>query len=172
MLTSAQLATLSQDIANDPALASLPMNSDSSVVIVDAYAQLAVPDFIVWRTDVQAAEIYHLTSTAVPPTTWNWTTFKNQSVAEQTAWEQMFASGSGNFALPNFRSGVAAIFTGSAQANAQRDHCLAIGKRRANRGEKLLTILGSGDGTTLQPATMGFEGRLTTQDVDSARNLP
>lgn len=41
---------------------------------------------VIWRNNVTRAEIYHSTSDATlaggTPTTWNWTTYKNQSVPE------------------------------------------------------------------------------------------
>jgi hypothetical protein len=166
MLTNAQLQTLKADIEADPVFSTLPMTPDASFFIAEEYEKIAEPDYFVWRTDVQRAQIYHLTSSE--GTSWNWTTYKNQGVAEQNAWTQMFMGDVANFALPNLRAGIGAIFTGSAQANAQRDHCLAIGKRRANRAEKLFAV---GAGTLALPSTMGFEGALTYQEVEQARNL-
>jgi hypothetical protein len=166
MLTPAQLQVLAADIAADPVFSTLPLTSDASFFIAQEYEKIAAPAYFVWRTDVQRAQIYHLTS--AEGTTWNWTTYKNQGAPEQNAWTQMFMGDLANFALPNLRAGVAAIFTGSAQANAQRDHCLAIGKRRANRAEKLFA---GGAGTVITPSTMTFEGALTYQEVDQARAL-
>ena len=165
MLTPAQQQILKNDINANPALASLPNNSDSSAFIADEYAKIAAPDFFVWRTNVRPAEIYHLTSPEA--TTWSWTTYKNQTIAEQNAWVQMFMGDEGNFALPNFRSGINAIFTGTGAAQAQREHCLAIGKRRANLGEKLLA---TGPGTQVVPATMTFQGEFSTDEIEIARS--
>lgn len=167
MLTQAQLQVLKADINADPTLASLPLNSDSSFYIAEQYAKVATPDWFVWRTDVTRAEIYHVTSAEA--TSWNWTTYKQQAVPEQNAWAQMFMGDQANFALPNLRAGVAAIFTGSAPAAAQVAHCLAIAKRRANRAEKLFAVNGSG--TRAAPSTMTFEGGLSMQDIDTARTM-
>jgi hypothetical protein len=81
----------------------------------------------------------------------------------------MFMGDVANFALPNLRAGVAAIFTGSAQQNAQQAHCIAVGRRRSNRGEKLLA---AGTGSTASPGTMTFEGQLSSSDIQEARELP
>lgn len=165
-LTPAQQAILKADILNDATLNAFPNNSDGAVEIAKAYNQTATPAFWVWRTDVSRAEIYN---TASPDATfWNWTTYKNQGATEQNAWVQMFMGDRADFSKSNLRSGIAAIFTGSAQANAQRDHCLAMGRRIAKRIEKLLVSVGAG--TTSDPGTMTFEGAISYQDVEVARN--
>lgn len=176
-LTPAQLQTLKTDIAANTAtvqfggeavqIRNLPLNDDANFEIAAWYNGVAAPDFWVWRTNVSREEIYN--STSPDSTTWNWTTYKNQAVAEQNAWVQMFMGDRANFSQPNLRAGIAAIFTGSAQANAQRDHCLAMGRRKSTRAEKLLAT-GTGSGGT--PATTGFEGNLSFGQVSQARNLP
>ena len=126
----------------------------------DALNAVASPDFWVWRTNVTRAEIYHTTS--VDSTTWNWTTYKNQGVAEQNAWTQMFMNDQANFGLANLRAGVGAIFTGSAQANAQRDHILSIAKRLSSRFERVFAV---GTGSSAVPATILVEGPITTSEL-------
>lgn len=164
-LTNAQKALIKADIIANPDLNAFPNNLDGNYEIARLYGLTATPDFYVWRTEVTRAEVYHETSS--DGTTWSWTTYKNQGATEQNAWVQMFMGDRANFAKPNLRAGIAAIFTGSAQANAQRGHCLAMGRRLAKRGEK---VLASGTGSTASPATMGFEGNLSVDDVESARN--
>lgn len=166
-LTPQQLAALKADILADPALNAQPNNGDGNLEVAKAYLAIASPDFWVWRTAVSRADIYHEVSP--DGTSWNWTTFKNQGVTEQNAWVQMFMGDRANFAKANLRAGVASIFTGSAQANAQRDHCLAVGRRKANRAEKLFA---SGAGSAASPATMAVEGALSPADIETARNLP
>lgn len=164
-LTPQQLQALKADIAADQALASKPMTSAGALEIADAYNALASPAFRVWRTAVSRVEIYNRTSDEA--TTWNWTFYKNQSVAEQNAWVQMFMGDQADFSQANLRSGVAAIFTSASSANAT--HALAIGKRLATRAEKLFA---SGTGSVGSPATMGFEGAITSEQVQQARELP
>ena len=121
----------------------------------------------VWRTEVSRSEIYN--SVSPDASTWNWTTYKNQGVTEQNAWTQMFMGDRADFSKANLRAGVAAIFTGSAQANAQRDHVLSMGRRLARKIEELLA---TGTGLALTPSTMGYEGALSESDVTNAIALP
>lgn len=165
-LTVAQLTTLKAAILADPILASQPMSSDGATTIAISLNALAVPDYWVWRTAVSRSEIYNLTSP--DGTTWNWTTYKNQGVAEQNAWTQMFMGDVADFSKVNLRNGIGSIFTGSAQANAQTAHCLSMGRRLATRIEKLFAI---GTGTPASPAIMTFEGLIGYQDVTTAREL-
>lgn len=166
-LTPAQLATLKADILADPAFTALRSSPDGRDAIRAAYGQFPAADYWVWRSNVSRAEIYN--NVSPDSTTWNWTTYKNQPATEQNAWTQMFMGDQADFSKANLRAGVAAIFTGSAQATAQRDHVLAMGRRKATRAEKLFA---SGAGSTVAPATMTFEGALSFADVDSALNLP
>ena len=81
----------------------------------------------------------------------------------------MFAdTGAINFSRPNVRQGLQDIFSGAGGAS-QRTHLLAIGRRLTTRAEKLFS---AGTGSTASPGTMGFEGNLSYQDVQEARNLP
>lgn len=158
-LTPAQKLTLKADILATPE--ALAIYTDGNLVaLADFYNALANPAYWVWRTNVTRADLYH--STSVDGTTWNWTTYKNQAVAEQNAWVQMFMGDEADFSRPNLRAGVAAIFSGSTQANAQRDHCLTIGRRTANRIEKLFA---TGLGTSVSPSVMDFQGDLSPSDV-------
>jgi len=172
ILTPQQLSALKADILADGALASIPLGSDGDQTIADAYNLTVAPDFWVWRTDVTRAQIYH--STSPDATTWNWTTYKQQSVTEQGAWVQMFMGDIADFSLPNLRAGVAAIFTGSVPQNAQRDHILSMGRRKARRIEKLFAVAsvgGSGNpGIATNPATMVVQGLLDGPTVGQARS--
>lgn len=163
MLTSSQLATLRTAILADPVLAAIPQTPDGAFAVAEAFNLVAAPDFWVWRTAVSRSDIYN--SVSADATNWNWTTYKNQSVAEQNAWTQMFMGDQANFAQDNVRAGIEAIFTGSAQATLQKNHCLAVGRRKASRAEKLFAV---GPGSVGTPAKMTFEGSLTYQDVLNA----
>lgn len=159
--TPAQLTTLKTFAnANQEAAGYITAGNDSALT---AWFN-TLSAYVAWRTDVSRADIYHRTSPDA--TTWNWTTYKNQGVAEQNAWVQMFMGDIANFALLNLRAGVSAIFTGSAQANAQRDHCLAMGKRVCRRVEQALAV---GTGTSADPGTMSFEGAISTDDAAAIR---
>lgn len=165
-LTNAQLTTLKASILADPVLTALPNTSDGAFEIAEVYALVAAPDFWVWRTSVPQAEIVGAPSPDA--TTWSWTTYIGRSQGERDGWREMFTdTGSINFALSNVRQGFVDIFSGAGGA-AQRTHLLAIGRRKANRAEKLFA---TGIGSTISPATMVVEGSLTYQDILTARNL-
>jgi hypothetical protein len=165
-MTPQQLTTLKTAILADGTLAQHAANGAVGAIVA-AFNDLAAPDFYVWRTRVTRAEIYHQTSAEL--STFNWQIFKAQSVSEQGAWREMFMGDQADFSLPNLRAGVANIFTGSAQQNAQRDHILAIAKRKAKRAEKLFAdTSGGGTGAQATPATLTFEGEITAGDVEGA----
>lgn len=161
MLTPAQQATLKAYIEADGTLNALPHNSDGAFAIAEALKADASPDFIVWRTSV--AEREFTDDTSGEGTTWSWPAFIARSVGEQAGWTAMFRNGTINAAKANVRQGFADIFSGAANsAPAQRTHCAAIGKRKANRLEKLFA---TGTGSTASPATMAVEGDLSWSEV-------
>lgn len=164
-LTDPQKAAIKADILASPDLNSQPNTPDGADAIAKLYNLPAAPDFWVWRTNVTRSDLYHTTSP--DGTTWDWAVYKNQSQGEQGAWVQMFMGDQANFALPSLRAGIAVIFGNTAPQTAQRNHCLSVGRRKATRIEKLLA---AGTGSTVSPATMSFEGAITFQDVQDARN--
>lgn len=169
MLTSNQLLALKNDIASDPALSLLPNTADNAFDIAKAYNAVASPTFIVWRTNVHEHEITRKTSSE--GTNWSWPAYIARTENERDAWKRMFNSTlQVDASLPNVRQGIQDIFSGSANsAPAQRTHISAICKRSATRAEKLFA---TGTGSVPLPATMGFEGSLTYQEVFEARSLP
>ena len=172
-LTSTQKATLKSDILADGSLSSLPNNDAGNALIAAAYNAVASPNYWAFRTDLTRAVIYH--EIGPEGTTWSWTTYKNQQVAEQNAWVQMFMGDLVNFSKPNLRAGVDAIFSGSGAPASQRAHVAAMGRRQATRVEKLFaaaTAGGAGQrGSTGNPDTLTLEGAITATDVEEARNL-
>lgn len=172
ILTSQQLTTLknwltanADGVQDEPAAAML--NAASS------------PSY--WVSSVARADVYDKPSQDA--TNWDWTIFKNQSVAEQGAWREMFMNDTGRIDLVNWRRGVATIFTGSAPANAQRDHVLSCGRRIATVGEQLFAVAvvsppantgnneGQARGSTANPDNLGAEGKVSVQNISEARNL-
>ena len=123
---------------------------------------------VIWRNNVTRAEIYHRTRDATlaggTPTTWNWTTYKNQSVPEQGAWTQMFMGESADFTLPNLRAAVGAIF---GAGNAQTSHVAAIAKRFARKGE---TYFLTGSATVGSPGVPTWTGLVSPDDIGKALN--
>lgn len=164
MLTSAQNALVKADILADVTLNAFPHNSDGAFSIALGYTTVVVPDFWVWRSAVPAKEIYE--TTTADGTVWSWTTYIARSQGERDGWRDLFSgSGVANPSLANMRQAIADIFSGPLGA-AQRTHLLTISRRKATRIEKLLA---TGVGTTVSPATLGFEGPVIYQDILTAR---
>jgi hypothetical protein len=170
-LTPAQLTTLKADIVADGTLNAQPNNSDGNSTIAAAYNLNASPDYWVWRTAVSKAE--YVGATSIDGTTFNWTGtgYITRAQGERDAWNQLFdAQGYANPSLPQVRQAVADIFSGAtAPAPANRTHLLTVSRRKATRAEKLFA---TGSGTTASPSVMAFQGQISYQDVESARNLP
>lgn len=170
-LTPAQLQTLKNDINADPALSVLPISSESAITIANAYNQTSAPDFWVWKPRISKDEL--VGGTSEDGTTFNWTGagFITRAQGERDAFNAIFdAQGFVNPSRPNVRQAFADIFSGgTAPAPANRTHLLAISRRKATRAEKLFA---TGTGSTATPATLSFEGRISTSDVETARSLP
>lgn len=166
-LTLAQKQALKADIiaASDPecvALEASPTNSDLAFAVAALYNLAASPDYWAWKT--QLTKHAAVSETSVDATTFSFTQLISRTVQEQFGWQELWNSTlSCNPSLPNVRQGFADVFSG-AQAGpvAQRAHLLAMARRKATRVEKLLA---TGTGSTASPATMGFEGPLTFQNV-------
>lgn len=154
-LTAAQLTTLKNDIAADPAFASVPHNSDGAFLVAAAYNLPASPDFTVWKTDVPTSQCKQAMV---------WTEFIGRSAGEREAWQFMLSNGTINASDANVRQGILDIFSG-AQGATSRSNLTAIAKRLATRAEKLFA---TGTGSNASPATMAFEGSLSYQDVQNA----
>lgn len=157
MLTTAQQATLKADILADPTFSAMPNNDDSNFAIAAAYNLAASPTWTVWKSAVSTAEVKDSV---------NWTEYIGRSAGERAAFELMVSNGIINPSRANVRQGLTDIFSG-AQGATTRNALLAISKRSATRAEKLFS---TGTGSDASPATMGFEGTLSYQDVSAARN--
>lgn len=182
-MTSAQLATLKADILADGALNAFPNNSDGASAIAAVYNTIASPNFFVYRIDVPPQDIYdqvvwaNLTPTDAPDTTTQW---QNRSLSCQGKQFnlQILVQGQTriNASKANIRAGLQDALTNvpsgisgapvSAGWVGVRDNALA---RKATRVEKLFATGGNGS-TAALAGTMGVEGVLTWQDVDTARN--
>lgn len=167
-LTAAQLIVLKADILADPILAVIPNTDDGAFEIATAYNLNAVPDFWVWRSAVTEREFVEQSSQ--DGTSFSWPQYIARTEPERDGWKRLFATGTANPSLPNVRQAVADIFSGAQAAPvAQRAHLIAVARRKTRRAEKLFS---TGAGTTAAPATMGYEGTLSYQDVRQSRNLP
>lgn len=165
MLTPTQLTALKSDILADSNFDNVTNDSDGNSAIAAAYNLTASPDYWVWKTFVPDSEIYE--TTTGDGTTWSWTTFIARTQGERDAWRQMVNMKGGiNASLVSVRTGIADIFSGAPGAT-QRTHLLTISRRKATRVEKLLA---TGAGTIAAPSLLSFEGDVTYEDVDQARN--
>ena len=165
-MTNDQLAVLAVAIAanqdwNDGLSQGPDVQRFTAEIIVGVMNEIASPPFWAFRTNVTRADIYH--QQGPEGTSWSWQTYKAQNVAEQNAWVQMFMGDVADFSLPNLRAGVDAIFTGTGAAAAQRAHVHSIGRRQSTVAEKLLKK--EGEGSTVSPAVMGFEGEVSIDDI-------
>ena len=158
-LTTSQLQALKADIIADATLNAFPNNSDGAFEIAKAYNLLANPAYIVWKTNVSTVDIRSVLV---------WSEFDALSVSKQNAFTFLCSNHIVNAALANVRQGIQSIFTGPGQAG-NLAALIAVAKRSATRAEKLFA---TGDGTNGSPSTMGWEGVLSLQDVETARNLP
>src|SRR3972149_1995219 len=127
MLTQSQLLVLKNDILADPILSAYPNNSDGAFAIALAYNLGAVPDFIVWKTNVTTADCKKAMA---------WTEFIGRSAGEREAWQFMLSNGFINAADVNVRQGIVDIFSGPSGLGS-RTNLVAIAKRKATRAEKL-----------------------------------
>lgn len=170
-LTPSQLTALKNDIDADPSLSSLANTPDNNQAIATVYNAEASPAFHVYRTRVMESEYTDSNGVDVAngnaTTTWSWTVFINRSVGEREAWSRMFQRTFVNPSAANVRQAFADIFSGAGGAT-QRNHLAVLSLRKATRAEKLFA---TGTGSFASPATMGFEGALTYQDVTQARSV-
>jgi hypothetical protein len=167
-LTQAQYDALNTDITvtHQPEFAQA-VTDRNYPAIADAYNALSAPPFWVWRTSLGEKEIYEATSS--DGTTWDWTTYIQQTVQERDAWGRMFGPGVINPSLAQTRAGYTKIFSGTGAAIvAQRTHLLTLSRRVARRIEALLVLPTGGNGTTATPANMLFEGTIRPVDVGYA----
>lgn len=158
MLTTAQLQTLKANIEADPALAAQPLNSDGAFAIAAAYNLNAAPDFTAWKTTVDSQTIME--------NGFVWTAVDSLTVGKARIWDWMTRYGSFSPAKANVRQGLIDAFgAGTAMATAIAPHL----KRLATRAERLFA---TGTGSVASPGTLTFEGGLTYQEVETARELP
>lgn len=154
MLTPSQQATLRAAILANNDISGTAPGPDSAFAIADYLAVVASPTFIVWRTEVAADEIMR--------NGMDWTQVDNLTVGKARIWDWLTRLGTINAAKPNVRAGIDAAWAGTAQMLAVRAAIYVHCKRSANRIEK---ILATGTGTDISPATMGYEGTVSYQDI-------
>lgn len=166
-LTLAQKQAIKADILANPDLNALPNTSDGSFAIAALYNATASPDYFVWRSSVTQDEITQ--------NGFDWVRVDNLSVGKARIWEWMFDNSSSTFnpSKANVRAGIQEVWKGTAADLAVQAAVFSHCQRLAKRIEKLFAV---GTGTTvvngIGPSTMVFEGSVSYQDIDEARNLP
>lgn len=160
MLTNEQLATLKVDILADATLTEWAAAGNMLSEIAAIYNQTAEPAFVVWRT-------------SVGPEDWDDAIMGTSGAATQldgltaSKRDSLFWA-TGKMLNPSVPSVRAALEDFCGSQKTLKAAVLAVQKRNATRAEKLFA---TGTGSTASPATMTFEGALTSADVDAAVRL-
>lgn len=155
-LTQAQMQALKAYIEADATLNAQPNTNAGNSVIANVLNAVASPDFIVWRTNLTGLEVY---TAAVK------TEIISRSQGERDVFQMMLNREPINPALSDTRQAFQDIFSGPSGATT-RANLIAIAKRPALLIEK---ILASGTGSDANPATMGREGTISTDEIETAR---
>lgn len=189
-LTSAQLTALKTAIVANPTWNAQPNNADGNFEVARLLSLTASPTFTVWRTDAPTTSIFDaidFTKYTPNDAADNTATFTNRALLAQTKQMnlQMMLQGraSINASLVNVRAGlrdaVIAVPTGTSGAltapgGASGVNVLNACTRSATEAEKILATASQASDTTgtVTARVMGFEGSVTAQDVETARNLP
>lgn len=158
-LTAEQETTIKADIIAQGDLNVFPNNTDGAYSIAQLYNAQATPTFTVWKTNVSINEV----GKKFVGTELAGLTTGNQTRLQTLA--AYLASGV-NPSLIDNRNFFDDVFSGAGGTNT-RASLLALWKRTATRLEKLLT---TGTGSDAVPATLGFEGQVSYQDIHKARN--
>jgi hypothetical protein len=154
MLTTTQLVTLKAAIAAETDAIFVNYRNQGATGAMAAWLnQLTSPAWIVWRTNVEPAEYRDaITWTEVDALTtgskfriWEWLTMSMTAPID--------------FSRLNVRQGLQDCW---ASNTTTRTNLLAIAKRTATKAEKLFS---TGTGTTATPATLGWEGMLSADDI-------
>ena len=160
-LTTAQLTTIKAHILASPDMSVQPMSSDGAFEIARLFNLQASPAFTVWRSNVSANEIGNA---------WVGTDIDGMSSLNMQRLQLLLASspqGVFDMSRADRRAGFENPF-GTNVNNASRVAMRAIWKRLVSRAEKLFA---TGTGSDADPAVAGWEGSISYQDVQQARDL-
>jgi hypothetical protein len=157
-LTQTQKATLRAALIADPAVQTW-LNSSQLQPIVDLYNQLATPAFWAFRTDVDPSEIGKVVNyvAVAAMTTANLQRVSDFLRMNTTAF----------IARDDIKTFLLDTFSGAlgGQGQATRDALDLMLRRQVTKAERLFT---TGTGSTSAPATLGWVGPLTTEDISEA----
>jgi hypothetical protein len=156
-LTTQQLAAIKAAILADPALASLPNDTDGAFTIAAALNLPASPSFTVWKTAVPLADVVANVDGVE---------LVGLTAIKLAAYQSLLLAGSVNPSAARTRAGFDQVFSAAGGATT-RPLLLALWKRLANRAEKACA---TGTGSDASPASLSFEGAISYSDVEAARN--
>ena len=181
-LTAPQLATLKAAILADGTMSAKPMTSGGSLEIAGLLNAAASPAYYVWRSNTSASDIMDAITWAnlTPADTADGTaTFTNRALVCQAkqmnlqillqgrdslATGKTSVRGGLSDALQNVPAGAGGAVVDAGWAGAGK--VKASITRTASIIEKLFS---TGNGTTATPSTMGYEGPVSSDDVQQAR---
>jgi hypothetical protein len=159
-LSPAQLSTLRTDIQTN--FSGVPAGPDGDLAIATAYSAPASPSFTVWRTAVTIEEI--MSNGFV------WTEIDALAAGKARIWQWMAQLGTINPSKLNVRQGLGDAFaTASGTLGSVANGTGGIQphlRRLALRGERLFA---TGTGSVPSPGTLVYEGAITPNDVQVAR---
>ena len=163
-LTPSQLTALKSRVTFDQALAAFPNNSDGNYEIARLLNLEADPAWVIWRTNVTRREILQ--------NGFDWTRLDNLSVGKARIWADIFVDGYINPSKANVRTGIEAVWVGTAADLAVR--AAVFGRCKAN-ASRILKLFSTGTGTTNSPADLASNldetFRVDPSDIETARNL-
>lgn len=194
MLTPAQAALIKAEIQADPVLSLKPANGQGDSEIADALNLLASPNFPVWRTDVLVSAIYDAINWALyTPANISSDAELNNALACDRATVRLMVIQTKQLNLQNMTMGRLALDTSRANVrDGLRDAVVQIPSgasgamtapggvqgatvlnacvRLATRAEKVLVAQLNQTTGTVVASILGFEGEISIQEVNQARN--
>lgn len=200
-LTPSQYQALKTAIDANPAWSAFPRGSDGDAALASALNATASPAFTVWRTDARVPDIHDaIDYSRYTPTATIAGTEAEPLLTRKLGWVleaqikqmnlQLLLQGrdSINASKVNVRSAlrdaVIQVPTGALDGNgkpaltapggASGSTVLNACTRLATEAEKILATASQASDTTgaVTARVMGWEGMLSGQDIDTARNLP
>lgn len=192
-LSPSQLQTLKNAINANPTWSAYPMGSDGYFALAKVLNATAVPTFVVWRTDAPVANIIDsITWANYTPNDAVGSSDTDPLLSRKIGWLLTSQTKQMNLQLmlqgrdtlncskatlrAGLRDAVILVPTGTGGANtspggASGVTVLTACTRSATEAEKILAGPSEQTGT-VTANVLGFEGALTAQDVEAARQLP
>lgn len=152
LMQSSQYSAFATALQNDAGAAAF-RTSGNDTGLASYCNALASPAFIVWRKSISRKEIYDAVV---------WSEMLVLTSAQRDTFALMMTDATLSPSSANIRTAFAAIF---ASANTTLANLTAAAKRQATVAEKMLA---TGTGTNGSPATLTFEGAVTTDDIQKS----